>query len=421
MFALAEKFLPGAGLGGYALSPEGRFVFQQGKGARLWDVEGREYIDYVCGAGALIAGHAHPAVTAAAREQAALGGHMFGVLNETAIRLAERLVCDIPCAEKVLYATTGSEATAYAMRLARASTGREKIIKFEGAYHGNHDYALVSTFPRSVGNYPYGRADTGGQPLGVRESIVIAPYNDLATTTRLAEEQREDLAGIIVEPVQRIVRGEADFLAGLRALCDRLGCLLLFDEVVTGFRIAYGGAHAALGITPDLASFGKVVGGSGPLAAVVGRAEVIDLADPGRKGEADAVYVNGTLHGNPMAARMTLAVLDILQPRGVLEDLDKLTADFCVEAQKIFDRHSVSARALCVGSMWQFLFTDKSPRSYADILASDMGSARRLDEALLREGHYVLPGVRRFFSIAHGQAEAEETLTALDGICHKLF
>lgn len=419
LFETAEACLPGGGLGGYALAEDIRLIFSHGAGPRFHDVDGRAFIDYTGGAGALILGHSHPAVVEAATAQTARGMHMFGALSDVAVRLAERLVADIPCAEKIAYATTGSEATAYAMRLARAFTGREKVLKFEGAYHGNHDYALVSTFPKAIGNYPQGQADSAGHPAGTRAAMLVAPYNDLDTTTRIAEAAAADLAAIIVEPVQRIIEGQPEFLAGLRALADRLGCVLIFDEVVTGFRVAYGGAQAALGITPDLASFGKVIGGSGPLAVVAGRAGIIDLADPARKGQPDYAYFNGTLHGNPVAAAATLATLDELAEPGTYDRLNAATAGFCSEAQKILRRHGVPAIAAHVGSLWQLLFMDRPPRSHADMMAGDGDAMRRLDAQMMRRGQYMLPGVRRFVSCVHGPAEFEETLAALDASCRE--
>ncbi|MDH3668348.1 MAG: aminotransferase class III-fold pyridoxal phosphate-dependent enzyme [Paracoccaceae bacterium] len=416
-FEIAEACLPGAGLGGYALADEIRFVFSHGRGPRFWDTDGKEYIDYTGGAGALILGHSHPAVVAAAQAQTARGMHMFGALNDQAIRLAKRLVDDIPCAEKIAYATTGSEATAYAMRLARAFTGKDKVMKFEGAYHGNHDYALVSTFPTALGNYPVGQADTGGQPAATRGTMMIAPYNDLEAAMRLAEAHADELAALIVEPVQRIIEGQPEFLAGLRALCDRLGLVLIFDEVVTGYRIAYGGAQAVLGITPDLASFGKVIGGSGALSAVAGKAEIIDLADPAKKGQPEYAYLNGTLHGNPVAAAATLATLDELARPGTYDRLNAACTEFCGEAQKVLDRHGLPAIAANVGSLWQFLFMERPPRSQADMMAGDGAAMKRLDTEMMKRGQYMLPGVRRFFSCVHGQAEVDETLSALDESC----
>ena len=417
LFKTADATLPGGGLGGYALAGDLRFVFCRGEGDKFWDAAGREWTDYACGAGALILGHAPKKPAAAIAEQAAKGAHMFGALSDVAVRLAERLVADIPCAEKIAYATTGSEATFYAMRIARAFTRREKVLKFEGAYHGNHDYALVSAMPSPPGGYPQGRGDSGGMPAGARDSIVIAPYNDLAAAEKIAEQFAGDLAAIIVEPVQRIIPARPEFLFGLQKLCKRLGAVLIFDEVVTGFRVAYGGAHAALDIAPDLAAFGKIVGGGGPLSAVAGRAELLDLADPRKKGQADYAYFNGTLHGNPLAAAATLATLDELQAPGFYENLNGATADFCAEADRIFAKHYIPATTMHTGSLWQFLFCKKPPQNYAELAASDMASARKLDSAMLRRGNYMLPGVRRFVSAAHQQASLQKTLSDLDAVC----
>jgi glutamate-1-semialdehyde 2,1-aminomutase len=420
LYEIAGRVLPGAGLGGYALPEDLRFVFKEGRGARIWDVDGREYIDFVGGAGALIAGHSHPVVVKAIQEQAAKGLHMFGTLNEPAIRLAERLVRDIPCAEKVVYATTGSEATAYAMRLARAFTGKDMILKFEGAYHGNHDYALTSTFPKSLGNDPLGQDDTAGRPAGTRATMCVAPYNDLEAVERIVRDRKSDLAAIIVEAVQRIIPAEPEFLLGLRRLCDETGVLLIMDEVVTGFRLSYRGGQGYYGVTPDLASFGKVVGAGGPLAAVAGRAEILDLCDPARKGQPDYVYFNGTLHGNPAAAAATLALLDELAKPGTHDALNAFAAEACGACQQVLDKRCVPAIAVHSGSLWQILFMKRPPRSQADMLAGDAAAMRRLDTECMKRGIYALPGVRRFFSTAHGEGELEETLRVLDSACRAL-
>ena len=417
LFELAERVLPGAGLGGYALPDDIRFVFAEGLGPRLRDVEGREYIDYVGGAGAHILGHSHPSVVEAAQAQTARGMHMFGTLNDVAIRLAVRLVEDIPCAEKIVYATTGSEATAYAMRLARAFTGRDLILKFEGAYHGNHDYALTSTFPTALGNDPHGQNDTAGRPAGTRATMIVAPYNDAEAVECIVKERKDELAAIIVEPVQRIIPAEPEFLQSLRRICDEQGVLLIFDEVVTGFRLAYGGAQVHYDVTPDLASFGKVIGAGGPLSCVAGRAEILDLCDPRRKGEPDYVYFNGTLHGNPVAAAATLAMLDELAQPGVYERLNAFAAEACGACQKVLDRHDLPAIAEHTGSLWQILFMTKSPRTQADMMAGDAAAMRRLDAECMRRGIYALPGVRRFFSTVHGGQELDDTLRILDEAC----
>ncbi len=416
-YELASAALPGAGLGGYALPEEVRFVIHRGAGARLQDVRGNWYIDYVCGAGALILGHAHPAVVAAAQEQAARGLHYFGTLNEACIQLATELVAAIPCAGKITFATTGSEATFYAMRIARAFTGRSKVLKFEGGYHGNHDYSNFSVSPASLSNYPAGRPDTAGIPAGVRDSVLVAPYNDLDVLRRIVAAHRDDLAAVIVEPVQRIVFPADGFLEGLRAICDQNDVLLIFDEVVTGFRLAYGGAQEYFGVIPDLASYGKIIGGGGPVSCVAGRAEIIDQCNPANRGKPDYAYVNGTLHGNPVGSAAGLATLAELRAPGFHDRLHRRSRDFITACQQVLDRHNLPALAIGDASLWQIVFMKNPPTSHADLMAADNSRTRELDLALMKNGLYVLPGVRRFVSAAHTDADFEDTLAALDSAC----
>ena len=419
LFDIAEQVLPGAGLGSYALARDIRLIFAHGQGSRMWDVAGNEYIDYVGGAGALILGHSHPAIVAASQQQMARGAHMFGSLNEAAIRLAQRLVTDIPCAEKIAYATTGSEATAYAMRLARAYTGRSKILKFEGAYHGNHDYAIVSTFPKQTGNYPQGVADSCGQPDATTSTILVCPYNDLDTLRKIVHENKNEIAAVFAEAVQRIIPADAEFLQGIRQICDENDILFVLDEVVTGFRLSYGGAQSWYDIKPDLSTHGKVIGAGGPLSCIAGRADIIDLCDPNRKGQPGYTYFNGTLHGNPVAAAATLAMLDELSRPGCYQRLNAFASDLCRESQALLDKHAIPAIAQNTGSLWQILFTDRTPRNQADMLASDQASMRRLDSLLMKQGQYVLPGVRRFVSTVHTSQDMEVTLKGLDAACRE--
>lgn len=414
--ATAERCLPGAGLGAYSLADDIRLVFSHARGSKMWDVDGNQYIDYVGGAGALILGHSHPAVVRAAQRQLARGAHVFGSLTGPAIALAERLVRDIPCAEKIAYATTGSEATGYAMRLARAFTGRDKILKFEGAYHGNHDYALVSAFP-APGAAATARADSYGQPAATTSTVLVAPYNDLEAVGKMVSEHGRDIAAVIVEGVQRIIPARPEFLRGLRTLCDRNDILLILDEVVTGFRLGPGGAQGWYEVKPDLATYGKVVGAGGPLSCVAGPAEIIDQANPRRKGEDKFTYFNGTLHGNPVAAAATLALLDELSAPGVYRRLNRYADELCRECQAVLDAHGLPAIACNTGSLWQILFTPRPPACQADLAAGDSAAMRRLDAALMKQGQYILPGVRRFVSVAHDQADLERTVRGLDAAC----
>ncbi len=419
LFEIADRVLPGAGLGSYSLARDIRLIYSHGKGSRMWDVDGKEYIDYVGGAGALILGHSHASVVEASKAQLERGAHMFGSLNDVAIRLAGRLVKDIPCAEKIAYATTGSEATAYAMRLARAFTGRNKILKFEGAYHGNHDYAIVSTFPQQTGDYPQGKADSYGQPQATVSTMLVCPYNDLETLRKVVAEHHADIAAIIAEAVQRIIPADPEFLQGIRQICDEYDILFVLDEVVTGFRLGYGGAQQWYDVKPDLSTHGKVIGGGGPLSCIAGRAEVIGLSDPNLKGQAGYSYMNGTLHGNPVAAAATMALLDELSKPGVYERMNGFATDLCRESQKILEQHAIPAITQHTGSLWQILFMAKTPRNQADMLASDQEAMRRLDTLLMKQGQYVLPGVRRFVSTVHTAEDLEDSLRGLDIACRK--
>ncbi|NQU72253.1 MAG: aminotransferase class III-fold pyridoxal phosphate-dependent enzyme, partial [Rhodospirillales bacterium] len=298
-----------------------------------------------------------------------------------------------------------------------AFTGRNKILKFEGGYHGNHDYSNFSVTPRDISNYPAGQPDTGGIPVQVHPTILISPYNDLDTTRRIVEENRDDLAAIIVEPAQRVIFPHPDFLPGLRKICDDNGILLIFDEVVTGFRLGWGGAQEYFGVIPDIASYGKIVGGGGAGACVGARADIIDLCNPHNRGQANYCYINGTLHGNPVAAAAGLATLNILKQPGAYKKLHDNAATLQKECQKVIDRHNLPALVIGEGSLWQIMFTDRVPQNHADVMHSDGAATRALDLAQMKQGLYVLPGVRRFVSLVHGDKEFEDTIVALDAAC----
>ena len=268
--AKAGRYLAGGTLGNLAED----VILARGRGSRVWDVSGHEYIDYLLGSGPMLVGHAHPEVVAAVREQLERGSTFFAN-NEHAILLAEELSKAMPCAEKVRFCSSGTEATLYAMRLARAVRRRDRILKFEGAYHGMHDYAVMSMSPPAPGAFPTPVADSAGIPRAIEATMLVAPFNDLETTAAIVERHRDELAGVIVEPFQRVLPPRPGFLAGLRDLTARHGIPLIFDEVVTSFRFAYGGAQEFYGVTPDLCALGKAVGGGFPLTAVAGREELM--------------------------------------------------------------------------------------------------------------------------------------------------
>ena len=261
----ARRVLPAGSFGN--LSSE--LVIARGKGGRVWDHDGNEYVDFLLGSGPMLVGHAHPEVVSAVETQLPLGTTFFAI-NEAGVELAAEIVDAVACAEKVRFVSSGSEATGYALRIARAFRRREKILKFEGGFHGMGDYALMSMAPREWKEFPEPSPDSPGIPQRVNEAVRIAPFNDLATTETLLRAHADELAAVIVEPFQRLVPPAPGFLEGLRALTAELGIVLIFDEVVTGFRFAYGGAQAYYGVVPDLCALGKVIGGGFPLAAVAG-------------------------------------------------------------------------------------------------------------------------------------------------------
>ena len=413
---LAERALPGGALG-TRLNPEGlRMTIAEASGSRITDVEGNRWIDYVCGAGALILGHQPPSVVEAVQRQAGRTLHQYGSLTDIAIELAAEVVEAIPGAERMIFTTTGSEATAYAMRMARAATGKPKILKFEGAFHGNHDYAGVAVSPSQPSSYPRGDSFTQGTPEAVRDTMLISPYNDLAHCERVARDHSAELAGIIVEPVQRIISPVPGFLEGLRSLCDELGIVLIFDEVVTGFRLAYGGAQEYFGVEADVASYGKIIGGGGPMGAVVGKAELIDLTHPDNKGGAGYVYASGTLHGNPLGAAAGLATLQQLKDPGFYDSLAKAT-DSLADGIREVAHNEIPAIVETIGSVWQILHMQSPPLSYIDFLESDRAANVALDVEWMRNGVNVIPGLRRFISSAHDEHDFSQTLDALDRAC----
>src|SRR5580692_3181969 len=311
LIELARRVLPAGSFGNLAAD----IVIREGRGGRVWDVSGHEYVDFLLGSGPMFIGHCHPDVMAAVQTQLPRGTTFFAN-NEHGIRLAAEIIAAVACAEKVRFVSSGTEADAYAMRVARAFRGRDKIIKFEGGYHGMSDYSLMSLAPKRPGNFPQPIPDSAGIPRSLRDEILIAPFNDLEVVAGLVREHRDELAGVIVEPFQRIIPPAPGFLEGLRRITTENGVVLIFDEVVTGFRLAYGGAQEYYGVVPDLCTLGKVIGGGFPLAAIAGRAEIMAHFDKNKVGDENFLVQIGTLSGNPVAAAAGLATLEILKRPG---------------------------------------------------------------------------------------------------------
>ncbi|MEM9223094.1 MAG: aspartate aminotransferase family protein [Pseudomonadota bacterium] len=413
----AFEIVSGGALGGNALAPDVRFVFARGEGARIYDTSGNVYIDYCLGSGPLVLGHAPAAVARAIVDQVGRGTHAFAYLNENALVYARLLKEIVPCAERVRFCGSGSEATFHAIRLARAFTGREKILKFEGGYHGHHDYAQVSTAPSVGSNFPVGRPDTSGIPGVVQDLVLVAPFNDLAAAAEILDAHEGEVAAIIVEPIQRIIWPGPGFLEGLKELAAARGIVFIMDEVVTGLRYALGGAQEYFGVVPDLCTLGKIVGGGTPVAAVCGRADLMEQADPRNKGGEGFVYVNGTLNGNPLGMAAGLATVEELRKPGFYENLFGIADNVRSTFTEILRDHQIPAICFGRGPMWHMLFTDREPRNFSDVIASDRKALMAFDTELIRAGIFVLPGNRRFVSIAHDKAVIRDSAVAFDRAC----
>lgn len=420
LFAEAEDFFPGGALGGNALAPDARFVFERGDGSRFWDASGNEYIDYVLGSGTFFVGHAHPQIQAAIARQVTSGTQFFAYLNTVALDYARRLKTHIRCAERMRFTTAGSDSTFHAIRLARGHTGKSKLLKFEGAYHGVHDYAQISTAPKRHSNYPEGIADTGGIPDVVKDLMLVLPYNDIDALRAVVAANHQDIAAIIVEPIQRIIYPIPGFLETIRELCTTYNIVMILDEVVTGFRYGLGGAQDLFGIEPDLATYGKIMGGGLPVGLVAGKAGIMDQANPSNKGNAGYVYQNGTLQGHMLGCAAGMATLDILEAPGVYEAVNDMADKLRAGLQEVFDRHDMGLLVFGAGPMWHMLFTEKVPQNWSEVLGAANPRMARMEAEFLKAGMFVLPGNRRFISIRHTDDDLEATMDIADRVCRKL-
>jgi glutamate-1-semialdehyde 2,1-aminomutase len=404
----AQDVFPGGTVSVQPPPDDAAFVVERASGSKLYATDGREYLDYVMGSGPMLIGHAHPEVVAAVQEQAANGTTFFAV-NRPAIVLAELLVSAIPCAEQVRLTNSGTESTFGALRIARAYTGREKILKFEGGYHGHHDYSVMSGTPSNPPPFPEPEPDAAGIPAAVRDTVLVAPFNDGEATAGIIADHREQLAAVIVEPLQRALPPVPGFLQSLRQACARNGVLLVFDEVVTGFRLAWGGAQERYGVVPDLACYGKVIAGGFAGGAIAGPRELVSIADPARRREAAAL--TGTLSGNPVSAVAGLATLRVLErerattyPR--LYDYGERLAAGMVAA---FKQRGITAQAPGEGPVFQLFLQESMPREYRDTLGADGKRWTAFCHEMTRLGVY-LNGGKLYCSTAHTDEDLDLTL-----------
>jgi len=400
----AERSLavfPGGSLGEYDLPADLATVLTRGDGATVWDSEGRAFTDFTMGWGSVLLGHAHPAVVAAATRQAALGTN-FAYVTEPALGLAEDIVAAVACAERVRFCASGTEATSYAVRLVRAYTGRPKILKFEGAYHGANDVGTVSLFPRRLLDFPQGEPTSAGLGPGAATDVLVAPYNDLRTTAAILEAHRRELAGIIVEPLHRCTSPQPGFLQGLREVTAELGLLLIFDETVTGFRLAYGGAQEYYGVRPDLATLGKALGGGYPIGAVAGRADIMDLVREDRMGESQYVWFASSHGGNPVSTAAARATLAELRKPGTYDRLFALGESLRSGLRAALKAAGVAAHVQGDGPLAAVVFTDREVVDYRSAYASNRALARAYLLGLFRRGIFLNPmSTKLYLSLAH--------------------
>ncbi len=411
IFAAAQNLMPGG-----VSSPVRAFksvggqpiVFDHVKGAYIWDIDGNQYIDYVGTWGPAICGHAHPEVIGALHE-ALEKGTSFGAPCVLENVLAEMVIDAVPSVEMVRFVNSGTEACMAVLRLMRAFTGREKVIKFEGCYHGHADMFLVKA---GSGVATLGLPDSPGVPKSATSNTLTAPFNDLEAVKALFEENRDEIAGVILEPVvgnAGFIPPDAGFLEGLRELTHEHGALLVFDEVMTGFRIAYGGAQEKFGITPDLTTLGKVIGGGLPVGAYGGRRDIMSMVAP-----AGPMYQAGTLSGNPLAMTAGIKTLELLQKPGTYEYLERITNKLAGGLLQIAKETGHAACGGSISAMFGLFFTGGPVHNYEDAKKSDLSKFARFHRGMLERGIYLAPSQFEagFTSLAHTEEDIDRTLEA---------
>ncbi len=414
LFQQAQKTIPGgvnspvrafAGVGGDPI------FIERAEGAYIYDADGKAYIDYVGSWGPMILGHNHPAIREAVID-AANYGLSFGAPTQKEITLAELVSSIVPSMEMVRMVSSGTEATMSAIRLARGFTKRDKFIKFEGCYHGHADCLLVKA---GSGALTLGEPTSPGVPADFAKHTLTCTYNDLDSVRQTFEAFPDEISCIIVEPVagnMNCILPNEGFLEGLRALCDEFDALLIFDEVMTGFRVALGGAQAHYKIRPDLTTLGKVIGGGMPVGAFGGRRDVMEYIAP-----TGPVYQAGTLSGNPIAMSAGFAALNTLKQEGNEEKLNDFTLKLAQGLKDLADKHQIPLAINQVGGMFGFFFTEKqNVNCFADVQACDIERFKRFFHAMLDEGIYLAPSAfeASFTSLAHGEKELQATLIAAD-------
>ncbi len=418
MTSMRERSLatfPAGSNGEFDLPGELTMVIGHGEGCRLWDTEGREFMDFSMGWGSVLVGHARAEIVEAVTRQARLGSN-FAYITENSLVLAEEIISLSPACDSLRFCASGTEATMYCQRLARAFTGRTKILKFEGAYHGANALGVTSLFPHRPPDYPKPDPTSAGIGHIVARDVLVAPFNDIETTAAIVEAEAGDLAAVIAEPLQRCTPPVPGFLEGLRDLTRAHQVPLIFDEVVTGFRLAYGGAQEYYGVVPDLVAYGKALGGGYAIGAFGGRADIMDLVREDRMGRDDYVWVASSLGGNPISCVAARAALGVLAADGVYEGLHRLGEYLRAGMRDVLASRRITAQIIGDGPLGQIVFTDVPVRDYRSSRSGDPARGRKLMLALFSLGVFLNPmGTKLYLSLAHDEAVCDRFLVRFDG------
>ena len=419
LFQRAQEIIPGG-----VNSPVRAFravggtppFIEQGQGSRIFDADNLQYIDCVGSWGPMILGHGHRYVVEAVK-RAATRGFSFGAPTVGEVELAEMIIAAMPSIEMLRLVNSGTEATMSALRLARGATGRKKILKFDGGYHGHVDSLLVKA---GSGGATFNVPDSAGVPDEVTKLTVSVPYNHLDAVTNAMDEHGDDIAAIIVEPVagnMGVVPPAEGFLQGLRQICDERGALLIFDEVMTGFRVAYGGAQALYGVKPDITTLGKIIGGGMPIGAYGGSRKLMEHVSP-----LGPVYQAGTLSGNPIAVAAGKSTLGVLKNSSIYRDLEERSAEFEHGVRRSAEKHSVPITFNRVGSMWTIFFTEGPVTDYESANRSNRDKFARFFHVMLAEGVYLPPSQMEsaFFSAAHAKKDILQLIERADRALKKV-
>ncbi len=413
----AERVLVGGSNGEFRLPPEANMVVSHGEGVTIYDTSGRSYIDFLLGSGPMILGHSHPEVVEAVTRQVARGT-TFMALNEPAIQLAERVVDASPCGEKVRLVVTGSESIQFALRAARAFTGRDRYLRFEGGWHGVSDSALHGARTLKPGTYPATAPDGGGIPRSWSADVLATPFNDVERAAEVVERYQGEIAAMLIEPLQRCILPRPGFFEAMRELCTKYGIILIFDEIVTGFRMARGGAQERYGVTPDMAVYGKTISGGYPMAAICGRADVMDVMNSWRPADdPKRIIASGTFNGYPVGAAAGLATLDVLERPGTYERLFAMGDRITREITAMGKRLSIPLLVGGEGPVLQVLFTDESEIvDYGSMFRADTQRAFVFGVELIKRGLFVSPYEKIYLSLAHTDDDIDRLLQAAEEV-----